>query len=39
MAGLLGDEMKVTRKSYGGGKDGAEVVLVVARAVGTPGQG
>jgi polyhydroxybutyrate depolymerase len=24
-----GDEMKVTRKSYGGGKDGAEVVLVV----------
>jgi len=24
-----GDEMKVTRKTYGGGKDGAEVVLVV----------
>jgi polyhydroxybutyrate depolymerase len=24
-----GDEMKVTRKTYGGGKDGSEVVLVV----------
>ncbi len=24
-----GDEMKVTRRSYGGGKDGSEVVLVV----------
>jgi polyhydroxybutyrate depolymerase len=24
-----GDELKVTRKTYGGGKDGAEVVLVV----------
>jgi polyhydroxybutyrate depolymerase len=24
-----GDEMKVTRKTFGGGKDGAEVVLVV----------
>jgi len=24
-----GDEMKVTRRTYGGGKDGAEVVLVV----------
>ena len=24
-----GDEMKVTRKTYGGGKDGAEVVLIV----------
>ena len=24
-----GDEMKVTRTTYGGGKDGAEVVLIV----------
>jgi polyhydroxybutyrate depolymerase len=35
-----GDEMKVTRKTYGGGKDGAEVVLVVIEGGGHtwPGQ-
>ena len=35
-----GDEMKVTRKTYGGGKDGAEVVLVVIEEGGHtwPGQ-
>jgi polyhydroxybutyrate depolymerase len=35
-----GDEMKVTRTSYGGGKDGAEVVLVVIEGGGHtwPGQ-
>jgi polyhydroxybutyrate depolymerase len=35
-----GDEMKVTRKTYGGGKDGAEVVLVVVEGGGHtwPGQ-
>jgi len=29
-----GDEMTVTRKTYGGGKDGAEVVLVVVKGGG-----
>ena len=35
-----GDEMKVTRKTYGGGKDGAEVVLIVIEEGGHtwPGQ-
>ena len=35
-----GDEMKVTRKTFGGGKDGAEVVLVVIEGGGHtwPGQ-
>ena len=35
-----GDDMKVTRKTYGGGKDGAEVVLVVIEEGGHtwPGQ-
>jgi polyhydroxybutyrate depolymerase len=35
-----GDEMKVTRKTYGGGKDGSEVVLVVIEEGGHtwPGQ-
>jgi len=35
-----GDEMKVTRKSYGGGKDGAEVVLIAIEGGGHtwPGQ-
>jgi len=35
-----GDEMKVTRNTYGGGKDGAEVVLVVIEGGGHawPGQ-
>jgi polyhydroxybutyrate depolymerase len=35
-----GDEMKVTRKTYSGGKDGAEVVLVVIEEGGHtwPGQ-
>jgi polyhydroxybutyrate depolymerase len=35
-----GDEMKVTRKTYGGGKEGAEVVLVVIEEGGHtwPGQ-
>jgi polyhydroxybutyrate depolymerase len=35
-----GDEMKVTRQTYGGGKDGAEVVLVVIEGGGHtwPGQ-
>jgi polyhydroxybutyrate depolymerase len=35
-----GDEMTVTRKTYGGGKDGAEVVLVVIEEGGHtwPGQ-
>jgi len=35
-----GDEMKVTRKTYGSGKDGAEVVLVVIEGGGHtwPGQ-
>lgn len=35
-----GDEMKVTRKTYGGGKDGSEVVLIVIEGGGHtwPGQ-
>jgi polyhydroxybutyrate depolymerase len=35
-----GDEMQVTRKTYGGGKDGSEVVLVLIEGGGHtwPGQ-
>lgn len=37
---MHGDEMKVTRKTYGGGKDGSEVVLIVIEEGGHtwPGQ-